>query len=89
MFPAAFPQPPVVQTQATNIDYQGWGVEQNRLIFANGLRKRTVAFSSACPIHKILQVTLGEMLPFLQIGSTVRVPLHSQSTRAMVFTVQI
>lgn len=52
MFPAAFPQLPQVQTIATNLKYHGWNVRENRLFFANGIRKCIPCHSFACTITR-------------------------------------
>ncbi|KAL1743373.1 serine carboxypeptidase S28-domain-containing protein [Schizophyllum fasciatum] len=38
MFPEAFPNPTAPDVDRTNAAYQGWGVRENRLFFANGVR---------------------------------------------------
>ncbi|KAI0797037.1 serine carboxypeptidase S28-domain-containing protein [Abortiporus biennis] len=38
MFPAAFPKPPTIDVEVTNIKYKGWDVSIDRLFFANGVR---------------------------------------------------
>jgi len=38
MFPQAFPKPPQINVDKTNIKYKGWNVHVNHLFFANGQR---------------------------------------------------
>lgn len=42
MFPAAFPETPVVQIERTNTVYKGWDVNIDHLFFANGARESTL-----------------------------------------------
>jgi hypothetical protein len=50
MFPAAFPHPPKVRIKDTNEKYHGWNVRENRLFFANGVRKFTLSHMLTCQV---------------------------------------